>query len=118
MVPAMQMSRGTLNNLRLEKEMVQAIRRVEEGTSLSDSLQRTGYFPTLALRMVMVGETSGSLNEMLGDISDYYESEVERRLTKLTTMIEPILMMVMGLLIAFIIMAMYIPIFQLAGTVG
>ena len=118
MVPAMQMSRGTLNNLRLEKEMVQAIRRVEEGTTLSDSLQRTGYFPTLALRMVTVGETSGSLTEMLGDVSDFYESEVERRLTKLTTMIEPILMMVMGLLIAFIIMAMYIPIFQLAGTVG
>ena len=118
MVPAMQMSRGTLNNLRLEKEMVQAIRRVEEGTSLSASLERTGYFPTLALRMVMVGETAGSLNEMLGDVSDYYEAEVESRLTKLTTMIEPVLMMVMGLLIAFIIMAMYIPIFQLGGTVG
>ena len=118
MVPAMQMSRGTLNNLCLEKEMVQAIHRVEEGSSLSESLQRTGYFPVLALRMVTVGESAGSLTEMLGDVSDYYEDEVERRLTKLTTMIEPVLMMVMGLLIAFIIMAMYIPIFQLAGTVG
>ena len=68
--------------------------------------------------MVTVGESAGSLTEMLGDVSDYYEDEVERRLTKLTTMIEPVLMMVMGLLIAFIIMAMYIPIFQLAGTVG
>jgi type IV pilus assembly protein PilC len=118
LVPAMQMSRGTLSNLGLEKEMVQAIRRVEEGTSLSDALQRTGYFPTLAVRMVTVGETSGSLTEMLGDVADYYESEVESRLTKLTTMIEPILMMVMGMLIAFIVLAMYIPIFQLAGTVG
>ncbi len=118
MVPAMQMSRGTLNNLRLEKEMVQAIHRVEEGSNLSSSLERTGFFPTLALRMVNVGEASGSLTEMLGDVSDYYETEVERRLTKLTTMIEPVLMMVMGMLIAFIILAMYIPIFQLAGTVG
>jgi len=118
LVTAMQMSRGTLNNLSLEKEMVQAIRRVEEGSSLSDSLARTGFFPPLALRMVSVGEASGSLTEMLNDIADYYEAEVEQRLTKLTTMIEPILMMIMGLMIAFIIVAMYVPIFQLAGTVG
>jgi type IV pilus assembly protein PilC len=118
LVPAMQMSRGTLNNLSLEQAMVQAVQRVEEGTSLSDALARTGFFPPLALRMVSVGETSGSLTEMLSDIADYYEAEVEQRLTKLTTMIEPVLMMVMGLLIAFIIIAMYVPIFQLAGTVS
>ena len=118
LVPAMQMSRGTLNNLSLEKEMVAAIQCVEEGVSLSDSLMRTGFFPPLALRMVSVGETSGSLTDMLSDIADYYEAEVEQRLTRLTTMIEPILMVVMGLMIAFIIVAMYVPIFQLAGTVG
>lgn len=117
LVPAMQMSRGTLNNLSLEKKTLQAIQQVEEGASLSDSLERTGFFPPLALRMLSVGETSGSLTEMLNDIADYYEAEVEQRLTKLTTMIEPILMVIMGLMIAFIIVAMYIPIFQLAGTV-
>lgn len=118
LVTAMQMSRGTLNNLSLEKEMIQAIRRVEEGSSLSDSLKRTGFFPPLALRMLSIGESSGSLTDMLSDIADYYEAEVEQRLTRLTTMIEPVLMMVMGLMIAFIIVAMYVPIFQLAGTVG
>ena len=118
LVPAMQMSRGTLNNLKLEKEVADAIRRVEEGGSLSDSLERTGFFPPLALRMLSVGEASGSLTDMLSDIADYYEAEVERRLSRLTTMIEPVLMMTMGLLIAFIIVAMYVPIFQLAGTVG
>lgn len=118
LVPAMQMSRGTLNNLALEQEMVKAVARVEEGTSLSDSLNRSGFFPPLALRMISVGETSGSLTDMLNEIADYYEAQVERRLTLLTTMIEPVLMMVMGLMIAFIIVAMYVPIFQLAGTVG
>jgi len=118
LVPAMQMSLGTLNNLCLELYMVQAIKRVEEGISLTETLSRTGFFSPLALRMISVGETSGSLTEMLGNIADYYEAEVEQRLTKLTTMIEPILMLVMGLMIAFIIIAMYIPIFQLAGTVG
>ena len=114
----MQMSRGTLNNLALEQEMVKAVGRVEEGTSLSDSLTRSGFFPPLALRMISVGESSGSLTDMLNEIADYYEAQVERRLTLLTTMIEPVLMMVMGLMIAFIIVAMYVPIFQLAGTVG
>lgn len=117
LVEAMGMSRGTLNNTSLEREMGLATQRVEEGTALSESLERTGFYPPLALRMVSVGEASGSLNDMLSDIADYYEAEVERRLTRLTTMIEPILMMTMGLLIAFIIVAMYVPIFQLAATV-
>ena len=117
LVAAMQMSRGTLNNLSLEKSMVAAIRRIEEGSALSDSLRQTGFFPPLALRMISIGEKSGSLMEMLSDIAEYYEAAVEERLTRLTTMIEPILMVSMGLLIAFIIVAMYVPIFQLAGTV-
>lgn len=118
LVPAMTMSRGTLNNRCLEKEMVAAVQRVEEGTSLSESLTRTNFFPPIALRMISVGETTGALTEMLGDLADYYESEVEKRLVKLTTMIEPILMMVMGLMIGLIVMAMYIPIFQMGQTIG
>ncbi len=118
LVPAMTMSRGTLNNRCLEKDMIAAVQRVEEGTSLSESLTRTTFFPPIALRMVSVGETTGALTEMLGDLADYYESEVEKRLVKLTTMIEPILMMVMGLMIGLIVMAMYIPIFQMGQTVG
>ena len=118
LVPAMTMSRGTLNNRILENEMVKAIQRVEEGTALSDSVQRCGFFPAIALRMIGVGETTGSLDEMLGEVAAYYESEVERRLTLLTTLIEPVLMLGMGLLIGAIVFAMYVPIFQLAGTVS
>lgn len=118
LVPAMKMSRGTLNNAHLESAMTQAVTQVEEGTALTDALRHTGFFPLLALRMVRVGESSGSLVDMLNNIADYYEAEVERKLTRLSTMIEPVLMMTMGLLIAFIIVAMYVPIFELAGTVG
>ena len=67
--------------------------------------------------MIGVGETTGALAEMLGDVSDYYETEVEMRLDRLTTLVEPLMMMTMGLLIGGIVVAMYIPIFQLAGTV-
>ncbi|PLX89226.1 MAG: type II secretion system F family protein [Desulfuromonas sp.] len=118
LVPAMTMSRGTLNNRILEAEMVKAIHRVEEGTALSDAIQRCGFFPAIALRMIGVGETTGALDEMLEEVAAYYEAEVERRLTLLTTMIEPVLMLGMGLIIGAIVFAMYVPIFQLAGTVG
>lgn len=117
LVPAMTMSRGTLNNRVLEAEMVKAIHRVEEGTALSDSVQRCGFFPAIALRMIGVGETTGALDEMLGEVSAYYEAEVERKLTLLTTMIEPVLMLSMGLLIGLIVFAMYVPIFQMGATI-
>ncbi len=117
-VQAMQMSRGTLNNRFQEKRLAAAVKRIEEGAKISEALEQTGNFPTIALRMIGVGESSGSLVDMLTDVSDYYEDEVERRLDRLTTMVEPLMMMTMGLLIGGIVVAMYIPIFQMAGTVG
>ncbi len=117
-VQAMQMSRGTLNNRVQEKQLANAVKRIEEGAKISEALEQTGNFPIIALRMIGVGESSGSLVDMLTDVSDYYEDEVERRLDRLTTMVEPLMMMTMGLLIGGIVVAMYIPIFQMAGTVG
>ncbi len=116
-VQAMQMSRGTLNNRVLEDKLQRAIRQVEEGTAISAALEQAGFFPGIALRMIGVGENSGSLAEMLSDVSDYYEDEVERKLDRLTTMIEPLMMLAMGLLIAGIVIAMYLPIFQMGATV-
>jgi len=116
-VQAMQMSRGTLNNLVLERDLSRAITLVEEGAAISEALEQTGFFPVMALRMIGVGETTGALAEMLSDVSDYYEGEVEQRLERLTTIIEPMMMLGMGLLIGGVVVAMYIPIFQLAGTV-
>jgi type IV pilus assembly protein PilC len=74
--------------------------------------------PPLALRMLSVGESTGSLEEMLSDISDYFEEEIERNLAVLTTAIEPAIMIVMGVVIGVIIIAMYLPIFKIANTVG
>lgn len=116
-VQAMQMSRGTLNNLILEMQLSGAVGRVEEGSAISSALEQTGFFPLMAIRMIGVGESTGALADMLLDVSDYYEAEVERRLDRLTTIIEPLMMLAMGLLIGAIVVAMYIPIFQLAGTV-
>lgn len=116
-VQSMQMARGVLNNRLLEDRMAMAVRKIQEGTRIADALEQTGTFPVLALRMIGVGESSGSLGDMLTDVADYYESEVERRLERLATLIEPLMMLVMGVLVGGIVVAMYIPIFQLAGTV-
>ena len=117
-VEALRMSVGTLNNKVLERGLLSAVIRVEEGSRLSSALESIKLMPPLALRMLSVGESTGSLEEMLADISDYFEEEIERNLQVLTTAIEPIIMILMGVVIGIIIIAMYLPIFQIANTVG
>jgi type IV pilus assembly protein PilC len=117
-VEALKMSVGTLNNKVLERGLLTAVTRVEEGSKLSSALESIKLMPPLALRMLSVGESTGSLEEMLADISDYFEEEIERNLQVLTTAIEPAIMIVMGVVIGVIIIAMYLPIFKIANTVG
>lgn len=115
---SLRMSIGTLNNRFLERRMVDVARQIEEGGQLSLALERAHIMPPLALRMLGVGEATGALEEMLGEIADYLEDEVEQRLHLLTTAIEPAIMVLMGCVIGFIIVAMYLPVFKIAGTVG
>jgi len=117
-VEALRMSVGTLNNKVLERGLLNAVIKVEEGSKLSSALESIKLMPPLALRMLTVGESTGSLEEMLSDISDYFEEEIERNLSVLTAAIEPAIMVAMGLVIGVIIIAMYLPIFKIAGTVG
>ena len=117
-VEALRMSVGTLNNKVLERRLLEAIVRVEEGTMLTTAIEKVRMMPPLALRMIGVGETTGALEEMLGEISDYFEEEIDRKLQILTTAIEPAVMIVMGFIIGAIIITMYLPIFKIAGTVG
>lgn len=117
-VEAMRMSVGTLNNKVLERGLLLAVHRVEEGSRLSTALEGMKLMPPLALRMLNVGETTGSLEEMLSDISDYFEDEIERNLQLLTTAIEPAIMVAMGVVIGGIIITMYLPIFKIASAVG
>lgn len=117
-VESLKMSVGTLNNKVLERKLLEAVVRVEEGTSLSVALESVKLMPPLAIRMLGVGETTGSLEEMLGDISEYFEDEIDEHLHILTTAIEPAIMIVMGIVVGVIIITMYLPIFKIAGTVG
>jgi type IV pilus assembly protein PilC len=116
LLAAMKMSRKTLNNRYLENRLEKTTSRIAEGKNPAGALEEAGFFPSLALRMVMAGERSGSLQEMLFEVAGYYEDQVEERLGRLSSMIEPLMMLLIGLLIGGIVVAMYIPIFQLASA--
>lgn len=117
-IVSLRMSIGTLNNVYMEKRLFEAAREIEEGRRLSSAFERTGVMPALAVRMLAVGESTGAMEEMLANISAYLEEAIDEKLHFITSAIEPAIMIVMGLIIGTIIIAMYLPIFQLAGTVG
>ena len=80
------------------------------------ALDAPKILPRLALEMVAVGEETGSLETMLRDVAEFYEGELDLRLSQLTTWIEPVLLLVMGVLVGAIVIIMYLPVFQMAGT--
>ncbi|HSL61146.1 MAG TPA: type II secretion system F family protein, partial [Desulfotignum sp.] len=115
---ALQISNGLIQNRRIHAGIEQAIRRVEDGESFAQSLQAVQVFPDMALRMIRAGEGGGRLEKVLSDLSRFYEKEVANTLAMITSTIEPALMVVMGFVIGFIMLAIYMPIFQMAGTIG
>jgi type IV pilus assembly protein PilC len=115
---ALHIANGLIQNRRIHAGIEQAIRRVEDGESFAQSLQAVQVFPDMALRMIRAGEGGGRLEKVLSDLSRFYEREVANTLAMITSTIEPALMVVMGFVIGFIMLAIYMPIFQMAGTIG
>lgn len=108
----------TVGNILIRKKLLNAIKMIEEGKSFAESLALTKVFPRLAIKMISAGESGGALERVLNNVADFYDGNVDTKLTVLTSIIEPALMVIMGLLIGLIVLAMYLPIFQLAGTIG
>ena len=100
----------------------QAIRRIRDdvtaGTALAIAIRTTGLFPTMLLQMTSIGEESGSLDDMLGKVADHYEAAVDNAVDSLSSLMEPIIMSVLGVLIGGLMIAMYLPIFMLGSVVG
>jgi type IV pilus assembly protein PilC len=92
--------------------VVQATQKVREGESLHGALAESGVMPELALDMIEVGESSGALSPMLTSVAEFYEEEVNLRLASLVALIEPVILIFMGLLVAFILISLYLPIFS------
>jgi len=115
LVQAMDTTAGVIGNRIIAQRLVKSRELLTEGVSLADAMERTKLAPVMTVRMIEVGESSGDLPQMLEDVADFYEQEVENRLTVLTTMIEPVLMLTMGTVIAFIVVALYLPIFEMGA---
>ena len=114
---AMETASGLIANLAIRDGLSRALGEVEKGESFSHCLKQSGVFPDLAVGMIIAGEQSASLEAVLMDLSELYEEDVENSLTAMTSMIEPLLMLLMGGVIGFIVLALYLPIFQMAGTI-
>ena len=90
---------------------------VSTGTSLTTSMQNTDVFPNLVIQMVQIGEESGSLDAMLGKVADFFEGEVDEAVAALSSLMEPLIMVILGVLIGGLVIAMYLPIFKLGSVV-
>ncbi len=90
---------------------------VSTGVSLTNSMANTGIFPTMVLQMTQIGEESGSLDNMLGKVADFYEREVDDAVAALSTLLEPIIIVFLGVVIGGLVVAMYLPIFKLGAVV-
>jgi type IV pilus assembly protein PilC len=90
---------------------------VSTGTSLTISMQNVNVFPNMVIQMVQIGEESGSLDAMLGKVADFFEEEVDEAVAALSSLMEPLIMVILGVLIGGLVIAMYLPIFKLGSVV-
>jgi type IV pilus assembly protein PilC len=99
-------------------ELLSAAQQVREGRSLAMTLQDSGSFPDVAIKMVEVGESTGALQEMLNSLADFYDEEIDTNLGRFVTIIEPALLVIMGVVIAGLLLSLYLPLFQLSTSLS
>ena len=109
---------GTSGNKVVEETIYNVRSSISEGRTLAQPLSESGIFPAMVVQMISVGETTGALDQMLNKIADFYDEEVETAVDALTSMIEPFMIVFLGGTVGSIIIAMYLPIFQMAETVS
>jgi type IV pilus assembly protein PilC len=108
----------TAGNKTVEKAIYRVRQSISEGKTIAEPLEKSGVFPPMVCQMIAVGEQSGSIDTMLNKIADFYDDEVDDAVGNLTAMMEPLLMLFLGTTVGGLVIAMYLPIFKLAGTVG
>jgi type IV pilus assembly protein PilC len=114
-IDALQICIDTLDNTQIAKDLTKVRQAVVEGKSITEPLSRIKYFPPLITQMMKVGESTGNLDNMLLKVADVFEQEIEELVANLTKLIEPIILVVLGGIIGFVLIAMYLPIFMSAG---
>jgi type IV pilus assembly protein PilC len=117
LIEALQTAAGALTSWVHRDRLQTATRRVTDGESLAQAVRGTALLPATAVRMIEVGEASGRLEAMLAEVAEYYEQVLDRRLSRAMALIEPLLMLLMGVFIGAIIVVMYLPIFHMADVI-
>jgi type IV pilus assembly protein PilC len=108
----------TSGNKVVEGALLEAKVSISGGKTISEPLAKSGTFPKMVTHMIAVGESTGALDSMLGKIADFYEDEVDEAVTNLTALLEPMMMVFLGVTVGFIVVAMYLPIFTMASAIG
>jgi type IV pilus assembly protein PilC len=108
----------TSGNKTVETAILKARASIREGETIAEPLNRSGIFPPMVIQMISVGESTGALDSMLAKIADFYEEEVDVAVGNLTSLLEPFLMVFLGVVIGGVVISMYLPIFQMASAVG
>ncbi len=114
---ALEISSKTAGNVIIEETLLEVRDMVRKGENLSYAMSYSGEFPDMVIQMVAVGEETGTLDDMMQKVSQYYEEEVDNAVKNLSTMIEPIIIVVLGGIIGFLVVAMYLPIFKMGETI-
>lgn len=107
----------TAGNKVIETAVFRVTDAISEGRALAEPLEETGVFPSMVVQMINVGESTGALDTMLGKIADFYDEEVDQAVENLTSAIEPLMMVFLGGMIGGLVVAMYLPIFSMAGAI-
>jgi len=108
----------TSGNKVVEEAVMRARQSISEGKTIAEPLGKEKVFPPMVVQMISVGETTGAIDSMLGKIADFYDDEVDSAVATLTSMLEPLMMVFLGITIGTIVIAMYLPIFEMASIVG
>jgi type IV pilus assembly protein PilC len=108
----------TSGNKVVEGALLDAKVSISGGKTIAEPLAKSGTFPKMVTHMISVGESTGALDNMLGKIADFYEDEVDEAVTNLTALLEPMMMVFLGVTVGFIVVAMYLPIFTMANAIG
>jgi type IV pilus assembly protein PilC len=118
LVNAIDVASRSIGNQYMAHELLVAAQKVREGRALATAMSDSGAFPDVAIKMVEVGESTGALQEMLNSLSDFYDEEIETNLGRFVTLVEPALLVVMGLVIAGLLLALYMPLFNLTSALS
>jgi type IV pilus assembly protein PilC len=109
---------GMTGNDIMKSAVVKARENIVEGSNISSSMSETGFFPNMVIKMVQVGEESGSLPLVLGKTSEHYERKIDSTVSTLTNLLEPIMIVSVGAVVSVVVIALYLPIFSMSDVAG